>query len=71
MQGCNLNIMAHTHEGKEKSINSLYYLVALVSGLFTGWVLDVSWVWIPVGGLLGLLAAALFLNVFVRGREDR
>ncbi|MDB5154739.1 MAG: hypothetical protein JWR54_3490, partial [Mucilaginibacter sp.] len=30
-----------------------------------------GYTWIFVGGVLGLLTAALFLSVFVRGREQR
>lgn len=65
--------MAHSHEEKEKSenIDNLYYLVAAVCGVFTGWVIDKGIVWIFVGLVLGLLTAALFLRVFVRGREER
>jgi hypothetical protein len=62
--------MAYSHEEKEKSIDNLYYLVALVCGVFTGWVIDKGWVWIVVGAVLGLLTAALYLRVFVRGREE-
>ena len=63
--------MAHHHEEKEKSINNLYYLVGVVCGLFTGAVIEKGITWIIVGGVLGLLTAALFLQVFVRGREQR
>ncbi len=67
--------MAHHHEEVEKkdevNFNALYYLVGLLCGLFTGAILDKGYTWIFVGGVLGLLTAALFLSVFVRGREQR
>ena len=63
--------MAHHHEEKEKNIAGLYYLVAVVCGLFTGAVIEKGIAWIIVGGVLGVLTAALFLQVFVRGREQR
>jgi uncharacterized membrane protein len=65
--------MAHHHEEKKEEINfnALYYIVGLLSGLFIGAVLDKGFTWIFVGGVLGLLTAALFLSVFVRGREQR
>jgi hypothetical protein len=63
--------MAHHPVQKEKNINGLYYLVAIVCGLFTGAVIDKGITWIIVGGLMGILIAALFLQVFVRGREQR
>ena len=66
--------MAHHHEEEKKeevNFNALYYLVGLLSGLFTGAVLGVGYIWVLVGGVLGLLTAALFLSVLVRGREQR
>jgi hypothetical protein len=65
--------MAHHKNTEEKSINvnNLYYLVGLVFGLITGAVMEVGIKWVIVGGVLGLLSAVLFLQVFVRGREQR
>jgi hypothetical protein len=66
--------MTHHHEEEKKeeiNFNALYYLVGLLSGLFVGAILDKGYTWIFVGGVLGLLTAALFLAVFVRGREQR
>jgi membrane associated rhomboid family serine protease len=66
--------MAHHHEEEKKeevNFNALYYLVGLLSGLFVGVIIDKGYTWIFVGGVLGLLTAALFLSVFVRGREQR
>ena len=65
--------MSHYQKEEEKEINfkALYYLVGLVCGLLTGAVIDKGITWIIVGGVLGLLTAALFLSVFVRGREQR
>jgi hypothetical protein len=64
--------MAHYQkEEKEINYNALYYLVGLIFGMLTGGVLQVGYIWIFVGGVLGLLTAALFVNVFVRGREQR
>jgi hypothetical protein len=61
--------MKHHHE-EEKSYDYIYYVVALVSGLFIGAIIDKGFTWIPVGGVLGLLTAAFYLNVLVKGRED-
>jgi uncharacterized membrane protein len=62
--------MEHHHEEKKEEINfnALYYLTGLIFGLFTGAILDVGYTWVFVGGVLGLLTAALFVSVFVRGR---
>lgn len=72
MQHCNYNTMAHSQNEKEKELNieNLYYLVAVVCGAFTGWIIDKGWIWVLVGVVLGLLTATLFLRVFVRGREE-
>ncbi len=61
--------MKHHHE-EEKNYDALYYLVALVSGLFVGAIIDKGFIWIPIGGVLGLLTAAFFLKVLVKGREE-
>jgi hypothetical protein len=66
--------MEHHNDVKEKeeiNFNALYYLVGLLSGLFVGAIINKGFTWIFVGGVLGLLTAALFLSVFVRGREQR
>ena len=63
--------MKHQHEqAEEKSYDFLYYIFGLVTGIFTGAILDVGMIWALVGGVLGLLSAGLFLKVLVKGRED-
>ena len=58
------------HNTEEKSYDYLYYLVALLTGLFVGGIIDKGLGWIVVGGVLGLLSAAFFLNILVKGRGD-
>jgi hypothetical protein len=55
------------HEEEVKSDDYIYYLVGLLSGLFIGATLESSFIWVPVLGVVGLLFAAFFLAVFVRG----
>jgi len=62
--------MAHHHQKEEKNYDYVYYLVALLCGMFVGVILESSFIWIPVLGIVGLLFAGFFLNVFVRGREN-
>lgn len=67
--------MSHHHHSPKKeqearSLDYIYYLVALVSGMFVGAIVDRGLVYIPVGGVLGLLTAAFFINVLVKGREN-
>ena len=61
--------MAHHQEEKEINITGLYYLVGLFSGLLTGLFID-NGIGLTISlGATGLLFAALFQQVFVRGRE--
>jgi hypothetical protein len=60
----------HEHKDeKEENYDYVYYLVGIVSGLFTGGILDVGLFWTLVGGLLGLLTATFYVNVLTKGRE--
>ena len=63
------------HEQQEeneeaKSFDFLYYIIGLATGVFTGAILDVGMIWALVGGVLGLLSTALFLKIFVKGRQE-
>ena len=58
------------HTREEENFDYVYYLVGLVCGLFVGTIIEKSFVWIPVGGVLGLLTAAFFLNIMVKDRQD-
>lgn len=63
--------MEHQHEKKEINVKTLYYLVGLVCWLAVGLFID-NGIGLTIGlGVTGLLFTGLFLNVFVRGREDR
>lgn len=61
--------MEHQAKEEEKNYDYLYYVVALVCGLFTGAISNSGYTWIFIGGIIGLLFAGLFLRVFVRGRS--
>lgn len=60
----------HPHHEEQKSYDYIFYLVAMVSGLFVGAIVERGFIWIPVGGVFGLLAAAVFIKFLVRGREE-
>ena len=61
--------MTHHHHEEEKSNNNIYYLVGLLSGLFTGAILESSFIWIPILGAFGLMFAGFFVTLLVNGRE--
>lgn len=62
--------MTHQHEAKKIDYENIYFLVGLISGLFTGVIIEGSWLWIPILGIVGVLFTSFFLTVFVRGRAD-
>lgn len=57
------------HEEEAKKYDYLYYVIGLVFGLITGFVIDKSFIWVPIGGVLGLLTAAIFANVIAKSSE--
>jgi hypothetical protein len=59
-----------SHHEEEKNFDYIFYLVALISGAFVGAIIERGFIWIPVGGVFGLLTAALFIKFLVRGREE-
>ncbi len=60
--------MKHTEE--DKSQDAIFYIVALVSGLFVGGIIGKGFMYIPIGGVLGLLSAVTFIKFIVRGRHN-
>ncbi|RYE21128.1 MAG: hypothetical protein EOP51_16355 [Sphingobacteriales bacterium] len=60
----------HHHPHQEEKSYAPFYLVALITGLFVGAIIDRGLIYIPIGGVLGLLTAALFVNKVVKGREN-
>jgi hypothetical protein len=62
--------MKHEHT-EEKNYDYLYYVIGLGFGLLTGLFLEKGFIYVPIGGAVGLLFAAFFLNVLVKGREDK
>jgi hypothetical protein len=59
----------HQQQEEAKSYAYLYYVIGLVAGLYTGYVIDRDFIWIPIGGVLGLLSAAFFANVVAKSSE--
>lgn len=48
---------------------SLFYILAVVFGILTAWVVTGSIWYVLLGAFLGLLTAAFFVNVLVKDRE--
>lgn len=62
--------MSHHHHEENKSNDQYFYIIALLTGLFIGLIVNRGAIYIPIGGVLGLLTAALFIKFLVRGRHD-
>jgi hypothetical protein len=62
--------MKHHQKAEKENLNYIYYLVGILSGLFTGAIINVSFVWILVGGIFGFLTAAFFVNVLAKSSEE-
>lgn len=54
---------------KDKQPEGLYFILAVICGVLTAWVVTESIVWVVVGAILGLLSAGFYLNVLVKGRH--
>lgn len=54
---------------KDRQPEELYYILAMICGVLTGWVATQSLLWVFVGALLGLLSAGFYVNVFVKGKH--
>lgn len=49
--------------------NSWYFILALIFGVLTAWVFAKSVLWAILGGIIGLIVAALYINFLVEKRE--
>jgi hypothetical protein len=61
--------MSHHPKAEKENLDYIYYLVGILSGLFTGAIINVSFIWIILGGVLGFLTAAAFVNILAKGSE--
>ena len=48
---------------------SLFYILAVIFGVLTAWIVTGSILYVLLGAFLGLLTAAFFVNVLVKDRE--
>lgn len=58
-------------EKKDNQDYGIYFLLAVICGIATAWVVTGSILWVFVGALLGLLTAGFFVNVIVKGKSDQ
>ncbi|MXV49626.1 hypothetical protein GS399_01475 [Pedobacter sp. HMF7647] len=62
--------MSNHPEIKTKSNDSIYYILALVFGMLTAWIVTGSILWVIIGAVLGLLTAGFFVNVLVNKSDE-
>ena len=62
--------MAQHHHEEETNLDYIFYVVAVLSGMFVGAIIERGFIWVPIGGVFGLLTAAIFIKFLVRGREN-
>ena len=62
--------MTHNHHKEQENYDKLFYILGLLAGLFTGYVIDQGIILIVCVGIFGLLFSAFFLQLLVKGRED-
>lgn len=55
---------------KNEQPEGLYFILAVIFGVLTAWVVTQSLLWVVVGAVLGLLTAGFYVNVLVKGRHD-
>jgi len=56
-------------EENNTSFDWVYYILGLVFGILTAAVISGSFGWSILGGIIGFITAAIFLNVLVKDRK--
>lgn len=54
----------------QDSSTGIYFILAIIFGVLTGWVSTSSLVYAIIGAIVGMLFAGLFVSVFVKGKHD-
>lgn len=57
------------HKNQDSS-TGIYFILAIIFGVLTGWVSTSSIVYALMGAIVGLLFAGLFVSVFVKGKHE-
>ena len=45
-----------------KSFDNLYYIIGLLAGMITGYIVKGTFLWILIGAVLGLLSTLFYVN---------
>ena len=59
-----------TNHEEEKNYNSVYYIVAMLTGIFVGAIIERGAIYLLVGAVLGLLSAAAWIKFRAKSSYD-
>ncbi len=62
--------MSHHPKTEKESLDYIYYLAGILSGAFTGAIIQVAFIWIIIGAVLGFLFTAFFVQVLAKSSEE-
>ncbi len=57
------------HHTEPNTNYSLYYILAIICGILTAWIISGSIPYIILGAILGWLLAVFYINVLVKDRD--
>lgn len=57
-------------DSTKENFNSYYYVLAMIAGILTAWVVAGTIGYMILGAVFGLLTAGLYLKVFVEKNEE-
>jgi hypothetical protein len=55
---------------KDNQDYGIYFLLAVLCGMATAWVISESILGVFAGALIGLLITGVFVNAFIKGKRD-
>ncbi|NQX41869.1 hypothetical protein SAMN05421820_109136 [Pedobacter steynii] len=58
-----------TKQEDNNSFDWVYYVLGLVFGILTAAIISGGFLWSVLGGIIGFIFGAIFLNAIVKGRE--
>ena len=66
---CGLRINTMIKEENNNSLDWVYYILGLFFGILTAAIISGSFGWSILGGIIGFIFGAIFLNGIVKGRQ--
>lgn len=54
--------MENNETNEAKKFDNLYYVIGLLAGIITGYIVHGTFYWVLIGAALGLLSAVFYVN---------